>query len=122
MHLFACGLIKSVLQWTLIIICEIRSHSVQKEFPYATNTGLFDKRLMEFIYVPNFPHIKWCKFKDGLIYIAQSKSILEKSYATGSGGGFRSSEYIPALIQTFFVVSNFLIFICKYIMNLKIDR
>jgi hypothetical protein len=77
---------------------------------------------MEFIYVPNFPHIKWCKFKDGLIYIAQSKSILEKSYATGSGGGFRSSEYIPALIQTFFVVSNFLIFICKYIMNLKIDR
>ena len=54
MHLFACGLIKSVLQWTLIIICEIRSHSVQEKFPYATNTGLFDKRLMEFIYVPNF--------------------------------------------------------------------
>ena len=107
MHLFACGLIKSVLQWTLIIICEIRSHSaVDKSNPFSNNTGLFDKRLREFPNVPKVPHVEWCKFKDGLIYIAQSKSTLEKSYATGSGGGFRSSEYIPALIQSFFAVSN----------------
>jgi hypothetical protein len=106
MHLFACGLIKSVLLWTLTIICEIRSHAnVDDSKPFANNTGLFDKRLREFPNVPMIPHVEWCKFKDGLTYIAQSKSIVEKSYATGSGGGFRSSEYIPAVIQTFFAVS-----------------
>lgn len=108
MHLFACGLIKSVLLWTLTIICEIRSHLAadNRTYPYSNNTGLFDKRLRDFPNVPKVPHVEWCKFKDGLTYIAQNKSIVEKSYATGSGGGFRSSEYIPALIQTFFAVSN----------------
>ena len=124
MHLFACGLIKSVLQWTLIIICEIRSHSaVDNSNPFSNNTGLFDKRLREFPTVPKVPHVEWCKFKDGLIYIAQSKSTLEKSYATGSGGGFRSSEYIPALIQSFFAVSNMKHFVFyKNIIDDIIDR
>ncbi len=112
MHLFACGLIKSVLLWTLTIICEIRSHLAadNRTYPYSNNTGLFDKRLRDFPNVPKVPHVEWCKFKDGLTYIAQNKSIVEKSYATGSGGGFRSSEYIPALIQTFFAVSNVILY------------
>jgi len=39
------------------------------------------------------------------MYITENKNRVEKSYATGSGGGFCSSEYIPALIQTYFAVS-----------------
>jgi len=52
------------------------------------------------------PHVEWCKFENCLIYNPRSKSTVEMSYATGSGGGFTSSEYIPALIQIFFAVSN----------------
>ena len=106
MHLFSCGLIKSVLLWTLAIIGEIRTHKVGiSSFPYSNNSGLFDQRLQSFPAVPLVPHLHWCKFKDGLMYITENKSRVEKSYATGSGGGFRSSEYIPALIQTYFAVS-----------------
>ena len=39
------------------------------------------------------------------MYISQKKSTKDKSNATGSGGGFRSSDYLPALIQTLFAVS-----------------
>jgi hypothetical protein len=42
------------------------------------------------------------------MYITNGKSMLEKSYATGSGGGFRSSEYVVALLQTYFAVSIFI--------------
>jgi len=84
------------------MICEIRSHDSK---PFASDTGLFVKRLREFPNVPMIPHVEWCKFIDGLTCIAQSKSIVEKPYATGRGGVFRSSEYILVLIQTFFAVS-----------------
>jgi len=48
-----------------------------------------------------------CTFKwEGLIYIAKNKGTLEKSFATGSGEGFRSSEYVSALMQTYFAVSH----------------
>jgi len=82
MHLYACGLI----QWALIIICEIRSHLAadNRTYSYSNNTGLFDKCLWEFRFVPNVPYVEWCKPKDKLTYIAQCKSIVEKSYATGS--------------------------------------
>ena len=51
--------------------------------------------------VPLVPHLPWCKFKEGFMYFAENKSSVEKSYATG----FRSSEYISALIQTYLAVS-----------------
>jgi hypothetical protein len=119
MHLFSCGLIKSLLQWTLIIISEIHHHEADdKSTPYANNTGVFDQRLREFPAVPAVPHLHWATFKKkGLIYLAKSKSTLEKSYATGSGGGYRSSEYIPALIQTMFAVSDLYIYIFFYLIN-----
>jgi hypothetical protein len=122
MHLFSCGLIKSILLWTLTIINEISSHeATDKSTPFTNNTGLFDQRLREFINVPEVPHLKWCNFKDGLIYIAKKKSTKEKSYATGSGGGFRSSEYVVALMQTFFAVSliNYIILYVILIIQLR---
>jgi hypothetical protein len=121
MHLFSCGLIKSILLWTLTIINEISNYQVihDKSTPFANNTGLFDQRLKEFISVPEVPHLKWCAFKrDGLIYIARKKTTLEKSYATGSGGGFRSSEYVAALMQTFFAVSYIYIMLKYYIISI----
>ena len=111
MHLFLCGIIKSILQWTLIILSEMRHHHVVKEkeklnyFPYHNNQGLFDRRLREFLFVPAVPHLFWNTYRGGLMKIPQSKSSKEKSDATGSFGGFRSSDYLPALIQTLFAVS-----------------
>jgi hypothetical protein len=121
MHLFSCGLIKSILLWTLTIINEISNYQVihDKSTPFSNNTGLFDQRLKEFISVPEVPHLKWCTFRrDGLIYIARKKTTLEKSYATGSGGGFRSSEYVVALMQTFFAVSYIYIMLKYYIISI----
>ena len=46
MHLFLCGLIKSVLQWTLIIIGEINHHvgdTNNKDYTYTHNKGLLIK-------------------------------------------------------------------------------
>jgi hypothetical protein len=105
MHLFLCGLIKSVLLWTLIIIGEISHHIDDNQSTYTNNKGLFDQRLREFPHVPAVPHLYWNTFKGGLMYISQKKSTKDKSNATGSGGGFRSSDYLPALIQTLFAVS-----------------
>jgi hypothetical protein len=108
MHLFSCGLIKSVLLWTLTIIGEVQCHVVggnNKPNPYTNSKGLLDSRLRAFPNVPSVPHLFWTKFNDGLMYISNGKSALEKSYATGSGGGFRSSEYVVALLQTYFAVS-----------------
>jgi hypothetical protein len=107
MHTFLCGIIKSVLQWTLTIILEIRHHvEKNRSTPYNNNKGLFDQRLRTFPTVPDVPHLYWNTFKSGLTYIQQKKSTKEKSNATGGGGGFRSSDYLPALIQTLFAVSN----------------
>ena len=110
MHLFSCGLIKSVLLWTLTIIGEIQCHvaEINKTTPYMNSKGLFDSRLRAFPNVPLVPHLFWTKFNNGLMYITNGKSMLEKSYATGSGGGFRSSEYVVALLQTYFAVSIFI--------------
>ena len=108
MHTFLCGIIKSVLQWTLTIILEIRHHvEKNRSTPYNNNKGLFDQRLRTFPTVPDVPHLYWNTFKSGLTYIQQKKSTKEKSNATGGGGGFRSSDYLPALIQTLFAVSNY---------------
>jgi hypothetical protein len=108
MHTFLCGIIKSVLQWTLIIVGEIRLHHDEKNknYPFAFNQGLLDQRVRAFPNVPDVPHLYWNTFKEGLTYIHQNKSSKEKSNATGAGGGFRSSDYLPALIQTLFAVSN----------------
>ena len=106
MHTFLCGIIKSVLQWTLIIVGEIRLHvDVKQSTPLSQNQGLLDQRLREFPIVPDVPHLYWNTFRSGLTYIHNKKSTKEKSNATGAGGGFRSSDYLPALIQTLFAVS-----------------
>ena len=84
-------------------------HHVEKNrsTPYNNNKGLFDQRLRTFPTVPDVPHLYWNTFKNGLTYIQQKKSTKERSNATGGGGGFRSSDYLPALIQTLFAVSNY---------------
>ena len=70
MHTFLCGIIKSILQWTLIIVGEIRLHvDVKQSTPFSQNQGLLDQRLREFPNVPDVPHLYWNTFKSGLTYI-----------------------------------------------------
>jgi len=124
MHLFLCGLIKSVLLWTLTIINEINTHlTIDKSVPLINNTGFFEQRLKEIVTVPEVPYLKWYTFKsDGLIYLAKTKCTLEKSDATGSGGGFRSSEYVVALMQTYFAVSPKYNYLFIHIIRIIFDR
>jgi hypothetical protein len=110
LHCFCAGMIKSVLLWTLYIIDAVSKYD-GKDYNFSQNAGLFDMRLRQFPVIPrNIPHLRLCKFNKGLMKIAQSKTTKEKSYATGSGGKFRSSEYVDALFQSRFAVSIFILY------------
>jgi len=66
MHTFLCGIIKSVLQWTLTIVLEIKHHvDKNRSTKYNYNKGLFDQRLTTFPTVPDVPHFYWNTFKSG---------------------------------------------------------
>jgi len=100
--------------FTMIILNEISTHvTPDKTTPFTNNPGLFDQRLKEFVNVPEVHHLKWCTFTcNGLFYNARNKRNLEKSYDTGSGGGFRSREYVVALMEAFLLL---VIYIYKFI-------
>ena len=108
MHLFSAGLIKSVLLWTLAIIdaiskCDYKEH-ITTELKFSQNAGIFDIRLRQFpVLTKNIPHLYMIKFNKGM-YITSKKAKKEKSFATGSGGSFRSVEYVSALFQTRFAI------------------
>jgi len=105
MHSFLCGIIKSILRWTVTIVIEMRLHVGYNEFSsYSNNIGILDRRLRNFPTVPNVPHLYWNTFKCSFTYIYQKHITKEESNATSSGGGFRSSDYLPALKQTFLAV------------------
>ena len=117
MHLYSAGLIKSVLLWTLTIIDAVSKYDGKdynykydgKDYNFSQNAGIFDIRLQQFPIMPrNIPHLYMVRFKKGLMYIAENKTGKEKSLATGSGGNFRSSEYVAALFQTRFAVRYFI--------------
>jgi len=60
MRTFLCGIIKSVLQWTLTTILEIRHHvGENRSFSYKINQGLFDQRLRTFLTVSDVSHLYW---------------------------------------------------------------
>jgi len=90
----------------LIIIGKIIHHKGDNQSIYTNNIGLFEQKLLEFPHIPHDSHLYWNAFKDGLIYIHQMISTAERSQATESCGGFGSNDYRPALIQTFFTLSN----------------
>ena len=101
MHLFSAGLIKSTLLWTMTII-----DAISKCDGFYQNAGLFDIRLKQFPIIPkNIPHLHMRKFNKGLMSIIRKKTAQEKAYATGSGGNFRSVDFVSALFQVRFVVS-----------------
>jgi hypothetical protein len=109
MHLFSAGLIKSVLFWTLTIIDAI-SKCDYNEGMFAQNAGLFDIRLKQFPVLPkNIPHLYMRKFNTGLMDLVTKQSKKNKSYATGAGGGFRSVDFVSALFQARFAVSDHII-------------
>ena len=117
MHLFSAGLIKSVLLWTMTIIDAVSKYE-GTDYNFSQNAGLFDMRLRQFPAIPrNIPHMHLCKFAKGLMKIVQNKNSKEKSYATGSGGNFRSSEYVVALFQSRFAVSPLLYYYNILIIN-----
>jgi hypothetical protein len=101
LHAYECGIFKNEVLWTVDIVDNISK--IDKRFTH--NKGLLDSRISSFPLVPEMPHISWVPFKKGLTYLSKNKSSQEKSRTTGSGGRFRSSEYVPALMQLYFAVS-----------------
>jgi hypothetical protein len=56
------------------------------------------------------PNIKTTYFRNGITFISKAKSAKAKIATTGGAAGFRSCEFIMALIQVFLAVSLFNMF------------
>ena len=100
-HLFCAGIAKSLVLWILTIV---DSTSKTMDPTFHNSKGVLDGRLIMIPQVPNMPHVNWTVFKKGLMHIISTKSKKDKGHSTGSGGGYRSSEFITALIQLLFAV------------------
>jgi len=72
-----------------------------QSFPYSSNQGLLARRLQKFPTISDVPHLYWNTLNSGLTCIYQKRSSKVKTNATGKGGGFQSSDYLPDLINTF---------------------
>jgi len=69
MHTFLCGIIKPVLQWTLIILLDISHHHVGENrfFPYKKIKAYLTNDLEHFQRkFPTVPHLYWNTFKSAL--------------------------------------------------------
>jgi Plavaka transposase len=96
LHVFAAGLIKSLVLWTLTVVVQL---SMCTDIKYKEVKGVLDARLHNFPYGPDLPHVPRTKFRGGLSRLCANKSAQDKNRATGSGGGFRSNHFITALLQ-----------------------
>ena len=103
LHVFCSGIMKAVLLWIVIIIHEI-SKSEDKNF--NKSIGVLDDRLVNFPMIPEVPHVNKCYFRKGLSFIVATKSKKERTLTTGSTGGFKSLDYVSALVQMYFVIGN----------------
>jgi hypothetical protein len=96
LHVFAAGLIKSLVLWTLTVVVQL---SMCNDSKYKEAKALLDFRLDNFPSGPDLPHVPRTKFRGGLTRLCANKSAQDKNRATGSGGGFRSNHFITALLQ-----------------------
>jgi hypothetical protein len=97
-HVFCAGLMKSAVLWIVTIIACIA------DIENNNAITLVDQRLKDYPYTPVLPHLVNTFFNKGLTSIATKKSKDEKSQATGTGQGYRSSWWVCALIQLFFCI------------------
>lgn len=99
-HHFCAGLIKCAVLWTLNIMDSIGD---------ATAIAEFERRMRDFPLIPVLPHIPHTYFRKGLfnkLVTKAKKSRADKGRATGSGGGYRSADWIAALFQMIFVIGD----------------
>ena len=114
-HLFCAGIAKSLVLWILSVVDSI-STTVDRTF--RNIKGVLDARLKLMPQVPDMPHVNWTVFKKGLMHIMSNKSKKEKGHSTGSGGGYRSSEFITALLQLLFAVCFSKLYSLYYVLDI----
>ena len=100
LHLFCAGLMKSCTAWITTIISAIQKES---SGIFRSNCSVYDKRISNFPYMSEMPHLHWTRFKGGLMQFSR-KNMKEKEMATGSFGSFRSTTFISTLFQSYYAI------------------
>jgi hypothetical protein len=103
LHVWPGGIVKSALLNSMTILVEI---SKDVSGLYSSNVATFNARLRSFPFLAKLPHIRWTYFrKKGLTRLVQGSSVSDKTKSTGgTGGGYRSSDFISALMQVYVVI------------------
>jgi hypothetical protein len=104
LHTIDSGIVKNCVLYCLLIIDGIGTYN--KEYRSLAQT--VNGRIRSFVTPPDEPHLHWRKFPSGLSFMLASYSKEKKGRSTGSGGGIRSTHYIVALIQLYFVIADLL--------------
>jgi hypothetical protein len=100
LHSLLAGIIKCCLIFTLVILYEISLNDSK----FKAGFTVFNEFISGFQSVPVVPHVEWTSFKKGLGSLIENQSQKAKQGDTGSGGGYRSTHLLPALIQTYFAI------------------
>jgi hypothetical protein len=100
LHTWCCGIMKNVLLWTVSVIM-----LVSKSRGYELNRGLFDSRVAAFSHLPKMPNVTTTYFKAGITCISKNKTSAQQLATSGGAAGYRSCEFVPALLFTYVAVS-----------------
>ena len=95
LHTWCCGIMRNVLLWTVSIIM-----NMSKFRGYEQNRGLFDSRVASFRHLPKLPNVTTTYFRGGITCISKNKTSKQRQATTGGAAGYRSCEFVPALIFT----------------------
>jgi len=102
LHAILGGLIRSTLSWTLRVEKALSTTSTDPLYKKA-DTQL-DRTIVRFPRMPPQQHMQWTHFDKGLMHIVENDSKQDKGSSTGKGGGYKTADMLPALIQVFFAI------------------
>jgi hypothetical protein len=100
LHSILGGLCKDCNKWCLRIGYEISLNDIHFKDAFT----LFNSLICGFQNVPTVPHVEWTHFCKGLAYLVENESTKVRKGDGGSGGGYKTSFNLPALIQIYFVI------------------
>ena len=100
LHSILGGVVKDCNKWCLRVGYEISLNDIHFKDAFT----LFNSLICGFQNVPTVPHVEWTHFSKGLAYLVENESTKERKGDGGSGGGYKTSFGLPALIQIYFVI------------------
>ena len=102
LHTWCCGIMKNVLLWVINIVHNVSKLKIQK---FAQNKGLLDARVASLKHLLKLQNVTTTYYRNGLTHISKNKSSKQKQATGGGAAGFRSAEFVQALLFIHLAVS-----------------